>query len=58
MKDKKKKKEICKWDRDEIESSIDFLLEQARNANYACKKCGRVAETKALLCKPLSENKA
>jgi len=58
MKDKKKKKEICKWDREEIEASVDFLLEQARSAKYVCKKCGRVAETKSLLCKPVGENKA
>ncbi|TWT80056.1 hypothetical protein CA13_14690 [Planctomycetes bacterium CA13] len=54
MKDKKRK-EICHWDRSEIQRSIALLIVQAHNAKYVCKKCGRTAEDKSLLCKPVRE---
>ncbi|TWU17122.1 hypothetical protein Pla52o_54600 [Novipirellula galeiformis] len=51
----KKKKAICKWDRSEIEASLPLLIAQARTANYVCKKCGRTAAERSLLCKPVAE---
>ncbi len=46
------KKEICKWKRNVLEDSLPFLALQITEAKYVCRKCGRAAADKKLLCKP------
>lgn len=47
------KKAICKWDRDTLESVLPLLAEQVVGATLICRKCGRSARDKRLLCKPV-----
>lgn len=35
-----------------MEENLSFLAMQVADANYICKKCGRAAADKRLLCKP------
>lgn len=46
------KKEICKWNRALLEQRLPMLALQISQAKYVCKKCGRAAVDKKLLCKP------
>ncbi|MEL7265188.1 MAG: hypothetical protein AAFN70_14985 [Planctomycetota bacterium] len=48
---------ICKWNRDQLKQALPILLEQASDARFICKKCGRVAAEKRLLCKAISGSK-
>lgn len=45
------KKAICKWDRDTLEESLPLLVTQVLDAKFLCRKCGRAAAQKKLLCK-------
>ncbi len=49
----RKKKELCKWDKGSFEKHLDLLAELTDRPGYACKCCGRVANAKKNLCKPL-----
>jgi hypothetical protein len=53
MNTKLPKKEICKWDRSTLEEALPLLVEQIANAKLICRKCGRAASDKRLLCKPV-----
>ena len=57
------KKSICKWDKSTLADALPLLAEQVQSAEFICRKCGRVAAEKRLLCKAarmdsLSEKKA
>ncbi|MCC9643754.1 hypothetical protein LOC71_15820 [Rhodopirellula sp. JC740] len=57
------KKSICKWDKSTLADALPLLADQIRHAEYVCRKCGRSAAEKKLLCKAvrmdsLSETKA
>jgi hypothetical protein len=47
------KKSICKLSKSEIHQALEQLAEEVRTARYLCRKCGRAAHHKRLLCKPL-----
>jgi len=47
------KKSICKWDRSTLEDALPLLAAQIADAKQICRKCGRVASEKRLLCKPV-----
>ncbi|TWU16028.1 hypothetical protein [Allorhodopirellula heiligendammensis] len=47
------KKAICKWDRNTLENALPLLAEQVAHATLICRKCGRAAHEKRLLCKPV-----
>jgi hypothetical protein len=49
----RKKKELCKWGKDSFEKNLDDLAELTSAPRFACKSCGRVANAKKNLCKPL-----
>lgn len=53
MNDKLPKKTICKWDRKTLEESLSLLAAEIADAKHICRKCGRVASEKRLLCKPV-----
>lgn len=53
MTDKLPKKTICKWDRRTLEEALPLLAQQVLHAKYICRKCGRAARDKHLLCKPV-----
>lgn len=44
-----KGKRLCKWGRKDIEKHFKTFAELVKKPKYACKKCGRVANKKALL---------
>jgi len=44
-------KTICDFSRKEIESNPGRLFELIRDPQFYCSKCGRVANTKKVLCK-------
>lgn len=50
-KSKLPKKAICKWDRGTLETALPLLVLQIQDAQYVCRKCGRAAAEKKLLCK-------
>ena len=43
---------MCKLDRKVIEKQFDTVVETVRDPAYICRKCARVANRKAPLCKP------
>ncbi len=50
----KKEKMLCKWKKDDIEKKLDTLSDIVRNPKFVCKKCGRVADKKKWLHKPVA----
>lgn len=48
---------ICKLDRKELEKLLPLIAAGALQGRFICRKCGRVAESKKLLCKPMSIDK-
>jgi hypothetical protein len=48
----KKKKPLCKWDKDDIKDNLDELKELVAPARYICRKCGRAAKDDSHVCKP------
>jgi len=49
-----KGKKLCKWKKDDISEKFDKFIDIVRNPKFVCKKCGRVADKKKLLHKPVS----
>lgn len=47
-----KKRTICDWK--DIEKKLKQLRKIVRDPQFACRKCGRVANDKDYLCKPLA----
>jgi hypothetical protein len=52
----KKEKMLCKWKKDDIDKKLDTLSDIVRNPKFVCKKCGRVADKKKWLHKPVALN--
>jgi hypothetical protein len=52
----KKKKLLCKWKKDDINKKLDEFSDIVRNPEFVCKKCGRVADKKKWLHKPVALN--
>jgi len=52
-----KTKTMCKWDKSDIEKGFDEFRKIVASPTYACGKCGRVANNKKALCKPLKLSK-
>ena len=52
-KKEKKEKMLCKWKKDDISKKLDILSDIVRNPKFVCKKCGRVADKKKWLHKPV-----
>jgi hypothetical protein len=51
---KKISKELCKWKQNDITKNLDKFSDIVRNPKFACKKCGRVADKKKWLHKPMA----
>jgi len=49
----KKKKHLCKWKEDDISAKFDKLITIVSGPKFVCKKCGRVADKKKWLHKPV-----
>ena len=44
-------KTICDWSRKDLEKNASKLWRITRDPIFFCRKCGRVANTKKVLCK-------
>jgi hypothetical protein len=51
-----KKKLLCKWKKDDIDKKFDKFSAIVRNPEFVCIKCGRVADKKKWLHKPVALN--
>jgi len=49
----KEDKKLCKWKEDRLAEKLDEFMEIVREPKYLCKKCGRVADDKKRLHKPI-----
>jgi hypothetical protein len=49
----KKEKRMCKWKEDDISQKFDTFITIVSNPKFVCKKCGRVADKKKRLHKPV-----
>ncbi|MEM6364362.1 MAG: hypothetical protein AAF745_08045 [Planctomycetota bacterium] len=47
------KKAICKWDKKTLADAMPLLQLQIESARFVCRKCGRAASEKRLLCKAI-----
>ena len=47
----KKKKELCKLDKDYIKNNLDEIISLTQNPQYICRKCARVSNDPECLCK-------
>ncbi|MFD2179193.1 hypothetical protein [Veronia pacifica] len=47
-------KTLCKWRNAQIESELKVLKKLVKKPDVVCSKCARVANTKKVLCKPMS----
>ena len=50
----KKEKLLCKWKKEAINKKFDEFCDIVRNPKFVCKKCGRVADKKKWLHKPIT----
>jgi len=50
----KKLKHLCDWKKSQIIDNLDSYRELVLEPRFVCKDCGRVANKKTLLCKPLA----
>ena len=50
----KKEKLLCKWKKEAINKKFDEFCDIVRNPGFVCKKCGRVADKKKWLHKPIT----
>ncbi len=53
----KKSKNLCDWDRKEIEKKLADIVPLVSNPKYICHKCARVANQEGLLCKAIKIKK-
>ena len=49
----KKTKQLCKWKQDDITKQFKKFSGIVGNPNFVCTKCGRVADKKKWLHKPV-----
>ena len=52
-----KNKTMCKWDKSSIDKDFDDFKKMVTSPTHACGKCGRVANDKKALCKPIKLSK-
>lgn len=45
---------ICKLSKSEIQETLEQIAREVLAARYLCRKCGRAAYHKSLLCKPVA----
>jgi len=50
----KKEKRLCKWKEETINDKFEAFKNIVQAPRFACKKCGRVANKKKWLHKPVS----
>ncbi|MGD8283693.1 MAG: hypothetical protein PVG70_00760 [Desulfobacterales bacterium] len=50
----KKTKELCKWKKEDISKKLDKFSDIVKNPKFVCTKCGRVADKKKWLHKPVA----
>ena len=50
----KKTKELCKWKQNDIIKNLAKFSDIVRNPEFVCTKCGRVADKKKWLHKPIA----
>ncbi|NNL77153.1 MAG: hypothetical protein HKO68_12530 [Desulfobacterales bacterium] len=50
----KKSKELCKWKANDITKNLDKFSAIVKNPKLVCIKCGRVADKKKWLHKPVA----
>jgi hypothetical protein len=50
----KKEKRLCKWKEEAINDNFEAFKDIVKSPQFACKKCGRVANKKKWLHKPVS----
>jgi hypothetical protein len=50
----KKEKKLCKWKEYRLTEKLDEFMDIVRQPKYLCEKCGRVADDKKWLHKPIS----
>ena len=46
-------KKLCDWSKKRFEEKTDKLRSVVRAADHVCLKCGRSANNKKILCKPV-----
>ena len=51
-----KEKRLCKWKEDDIEKKFEAFISIVKRPKFLCKKCGRVANEKKWLHKPVALN--
>jgi hypothetical protein len=49
-----KTKALCKWKQNDITKNLDKFSDIVRNPRFVCTKCGRVADKKKWLHKPVA----
>jgi len=50
----KKEKKLCKWKEDDLTENLEGFMKIIRKPEFVCEKCGRVADDKKWLHKPIS----
>ncbi|CAB5108442.1 hypothetical protein D3OALGA1CA_1876 [Olavius algarvensis associated proteobacterium Delta 3] len=50
----KKEKRLCKWSEKSLDKKLDKYIAIVSNPGFVCQKCGRVADKKKWLHKPVS----
>jgi hypothetical protein len=50
----KKTKKLCNWKPEDISNKFDKFSDIVRNPRFVCTKCGRVADKKKRLHKPVA----
>ena len=50
----KKTKALCKWKQEDISNKLDKYSDIVRSPKFVCAKCGRVADKKKWLHKPVA----
>jgi hypothetical protein len=49
-----REKHLCKWDKDRIENKLDRLMKIVKDPGFVCGRCGRVANDRKWLCRPIA----
>ncbi len=51
------KESICKWSKKDIEKNLGALIKLVEKPRFVCGNCGRTANGKKNLCKPIQMKK-
>jgi len=49
-----KERKLCKWKEDRLTENLAEFMEIVREPKFLCEKCGRVADDKKWLHKPIA----